>query len=109
MGDIVFRKDELVVTKKKKDRYGRTSFIVMNMLKQFEDGHTHLNSYKQAVYAVDCIKKNKIPYNVNIYFLVSLKRLSTDKQYIEKIDNLIDTRTRKGIKKPYINQGGRKR
>lgn len=77
-------------------------FLVINPKKEFEVGHTHLKSKGQAFYLCDCLHKKKIPRNVNMYFLVSLTRVATDKKYIQKVQELINTRTQKGVKDKYI-------
>ena len=66
------------------------NYVVYNLKKQWETGHTHIDKYEQALYLVDCVIKGKIPKRVNKYFLVSLKRLAKDEKYIEKIQNVID-------------------
>lgn len=65
-------------------------YVVINTNKEFENGHTHINTYKQACYLVDCAIKHKIPKRCNTYFLVSLKRISTDKHFIEKLERRIE-------------------
>jgi hypothetical protein len=77
-------------------------FLVINPKKEFSNGHTHLKSKYQAIYSVDCVYKKKIPRNTNLYFLVSLIRLSTDKEYIKEVEQLIETRKQKGKKDPYV-------
>lgn len=67
----------------------RTGYIVINKNKKFEEGHTHLKSYKLCKEAIKYVESNIIPTNKNIYFLDSLIRLSTDKKYIEKVEMLI--------------------
>lgn len=107
MHDLVFTKGEFTVLKKV--RNGKHSFIVINTKKGFDNGHTHLNNYKQALYIIDCVKGKKIPTSFSKYLLISLVRLSADKNYIIKVEELINTREQKGKKGNYHNQGGRKR
>lgn len=42
-----------------------------------------------AFKAMKCVSAKKIPNNVSLYFLYSLKRLTDDEEMICKIDNLI--------------------
>lgn len=82
---VVFRKDHYII-------YYNThneNYIVYNTNKLWEDGHTHINSLKQAHYLVDCCINYKVPDKVNKYFLVSLIRLSKDKKYIDRIERKI--------------------
>ena len=64
----VFAKKYMVVFQREE----HDEFVVYNTKKEWEEGHTHIHSYKQAMYLVDCIINNKIPKKVNKYFLVSL-------------------------------------
>ena len=79
----VFTKKHMVVLEATNN--GATNYIVINTKKQFEEGHTHIRTYEQALYLVDCILKNKIPKKCNKYFLESLIRLATNKKYIEQV------------------------
>lgn len=105
--DLVFIKGEFKVLKKV--RHGKQSFIVINTKKGFDNGHTHLNNYKQAVYIINCVKGKKIPKSFSKYLLISLIRLSADNKYTAQVEELINTREQKGKKADYHNQGGRKR
>lgn len=71
----------IILYSKKEDKY-----IVYNQNKEFEHGHTHVRTLKQAQYICDCVKKHKVPNKVNKYFIISLIRISTDKKYIEKLN-----------------------
>ena len=86
----VFAKKYMVVF----EREEHDEFIVCNTRKEWEDGHTHTHTYKQALYMVDCILNNKIPKKVNKYFLVSLQRLATSKKYREQIQRRLDGDTK---------------
>ena len=72
------------------EREEHDEFVVYTTKKEWEEGHTHIHTYKQAMYLVDCILNNKIPKKVNKYFLVSLQRLSTSKKYREQIQRRLD-------------------
>lgn len=78
----------------------KEEYVVYNSKKQWEDGHTHIHTYKQALYLVDCILKSKIPKKTNKYFLVSLLRLAKDKHYIQQITNILEGNEAKQV---YIN------
>ena len=79
------------------------SYIVVNSKKGFENGHTHLRSYKSAVACIDFVLKGKIPKRCDFYYLTSLIRVSDDLEYIEKIEDLIKVRKEKGKKASYYN------
>ena len=68
----------------------RNEYVVHNMRLPFEIGHTHIRTYKQACYLVDCELNKKIPQRVNKYFLVSLIRITKDEKYKQQIQNKID-------------------
>lgn len=79
------------------------NYIVYNTEKEWKDengnyGHTHVKKYDTALYLADCIIHKKIPKKVNKYFLVSLKRLSNDKIYTEKIQKRIDNEPKKNYR-----------
>lgn len=65
------------------------NYVVLNMKKPFNEGHTHTQHYNQTLYMIDCVIKNKIPKKCNKYFLVSLTRLAKDKKYIERIERIL--------------------
>lgn len=71
----------VILYSSKEERY-----IVYNTNKEWNKGHTHIKTLKQAEYLCDCIRKNKVPSNVNKYFIISLLRLSNDKKYSNKLE-----------------------
>lgn len=72
------------------ERPEQEEFVVYNSKKEWDTGHTHIHTYKQALYLVDCILNNKIPKKTNKYFLISLQRLSNSKKYKEQIQHRLD-------------------
>lgn len=102
MEDLVFKKEEYVVLEKRKE--GRKNYIVVNTKKKFEEGHTHLKSYKSARCAVDYAIKKKVPRNTDLYFLVSLIRITRDEEYRRKLTELVEVRKQKGKKQSYRNR-----
>lgn len=68
----------------------RTGYIVINKNKKFKEGHTHLKNHKLCKLAIYYVENEKLPENKNIYFLSSLIRLSTNKKYIDQIEDLIN-------------------
>lgn len=84
--DLVYTKKNFKVFYSKEHK----NYIVYNMKKPFQEGHTHLQKYEQTQYAIDCVLKNKIPKKTNKYFLISLLRLTKDKKYMERLQRIID-------------------
>lgn len=78
--------------------------IVYNTRKPFENGHSHLRSFKACKDAIFFVTHKKIPKEVRPYYLTTLKRLSTDPGYRKKIEELLYVRKRKGTKQKYVNQ-----
>ena len=68
----------------------RDNYTVYNTKKEWSEGHTHINSMKQAQYLIDCCSKNKMPEKVNKYFLVSLSRITNDKKFKDRLLRRID-------------------
>jgi hypothetical protein len=67
------------------------------------DLHTHIHSRKLAETIISNVCSEKIPLHSHSRTLVSMKRLSDSKQYIEKIDELLMVREQKGRKQTYYN------
>ena len=93
---IIIDYDDFVIDKTK-DGY-RVTRINDDM-----DAHTHLKSRSACNSVIDNVIKKKIPRNTGFYYLISLQRLSTDEKYINKIQELIDVRTQRGVKQYYFN------
>lgn len=70
----------VILYSSKEDKY-----IVYNTSKEWSHGHTHIGTLKQAEYLCDCIRKSKVPHDVNKYFIISLLRLSSDSRYSDKL------------------------
>lgn len=66
-----------------------TGYIVHNTLKEFENGHTHLNGFDSAKYIIDLALHKSIPHHLDRYRLVSLTRITDDEEYAEKIRILL--------------------
>ena len=72
------------------------------------DLHTHCKSKKLAETIINNVCSEKIPLHSHSRTLVSMKKLSNSKQYIEKIDELLMVREQKGRKQTYFNPGIKK-
>ena len=60
------------------------------------DYHTHIHSRKLAETIINNVCSEKIPLHSHSRTLVSMKRLSNNKMYIKKIDELLNVRKQKG-------------
>jgi len=70
------------------------------------DYHTHMKSKRLAKTIIHNVCNGKIPLNSRNYTLISMYRLSNDKKYRKKIQNILDTRKQKGKKDYYYNPSG---
>lgn len=90
-------------------RPSNDGFLVINLDKAeklgFKKAHTHIKSKAIARTVRDNVMRNKFPKTRNEYLLISHIRISNDKQYINKILELIRTRRKKGRSK-YVNVKG---
>lgn len=73
-------------------------WIVYNKDKKFEEGHTHIRNKKSAIDLVNFVLQERIPRRCSNYYLISLSRISDNSKYVEKVLQLVETRTRKGPK-----------
>lgn len=64
-------------------------YIVHNTRKKFSDGHTHIDNFKTAKYITYLALYKKLPKNhhLSIYLIDSIIRISTDIEYIDKMNN----------------------
>ena len=92
----IYSKDNFVIIR------ADAEFIVINKDKQFKDGHTHIRNFKTAKYLIDMVIHKRIPYHLPMYLLVSLRRLSADDIYTQKLQRLITIKENR--KQQYINR-----
>ena len=72
------------------------------------DLHTHCKSKHLAETIINNVCSEKIPLHSHSRTLESMKKLSNNSKYIEKIDELLNVREQKGKKQPYVNPGIKK-
>ena len=72
-----------------------------------DDHHTHLLSRKLAKVIIQNVCNEKIPLNSHSRTLESMARLTDNEKYKEKIEELLETRSRKS-KQDYFNPGIKK-
>lgn len=63
------------------------AYIVHNKNKEFSNGHTHISNYNTAKFIINMAINKTIPKTkVNDYILLSIIRVSEDKEYIKKLE-----------------------
>ena len=72
------------------------------------DLHTHIRSKKLAETIINNVCSEKIPLHSHSRTLESMKRLSCNEKYIEKIEEILEVRKQKGRKQNYFNPGIKK-
>lgn len=98
----IFKKDEFIIIPFFKGR--KQEFMVVNTKKEFKNGHTHLKSFKMAKYLINLARYKKINAGLRPYLLTSLKRISKDQEYIEKLEEILEVKKNKGNKDSYYNR-----
>lgn len=84
MGNIVYSKGQFRIYRTYPDGY-----IVHNLSKNFNNGHTHINNYNTAKCILNLAMHKSLPKkHIGNYLLDSLIRLSTDKGYIAKVKGM---------------------
>lgn len=78
-GVVLYEKQNFIITT------ARGGYVVYNKEKPFEDGHTHLKKFSSCKSAIYLALNKQIPKGNNVYFLDSLIRISTDKNYINRL------------------------
>ena len=84
--NCIFRKGDFVIL-----AVGH-EYIVVNREKIFKEGHTHLQSFKQAEYIVNMATHKRVPRHLSKYLLTSLIRVTDDDGYKSKIQELLDNK-----------------
>ena len=77
----------------------KVGFIIYNTKKEWEEGHTHLNSFDMAKTIISNVIKNKKPKTSNLYLLRSHIRISDNSKYTRYIEELINTKRSKSNNK----------
>ena len=72
------------------------------------DKHTHIKSKHLAETIINNVCSEKIPLHSYSRTLESMKRLSDNEKYVNKINELLNTRMNKGRKQSYHNPGIKK-
>ncbi len=89
MGNQVYSRNEFMIISVSR------GFIIINRIKGFKTGHTHLKNFKTAKYLIDLAIHKKVPNHLSPYLLTSLGRITGDEVYKEKVLSLRDTKNDK--------------
>lgn len=86
----VYEKQNYIILKVKSGK--KIGYIAYNTRKEWEEGHTHLESFNMAKTIIDNVIKHKKPKTKNLYLLQSHIRLTDDPSYVKFINELIDAK-----------------
>ena len=84
----VYEKEHYIILKVKSGK--KIGYIAYNTRKEWEEGHTHLESFNMAKTIIDNVIKHKKPKTKNLYLLQSHIRLTDDPSYVRFINELVD-------------------
>lgn len=89
--------DTLVIVYKKKNYKifdSKDGFIIYNTKYDFSNHHTHIKNFHTCKYIIDLCLSKTIPEDLSEYLLVSMKRLTEDKTFRNRIQSKIDAKKR---------------
>ncbi|HEY5586610.1 MAG TPA: hypothetical protein VIK78_19240 [Ruminiclostridium sp.] len=66
-------------------------FVVHNIKKPFQEGHTHVAKYCTCMVMIKLVEKKLIPKSKSKFFIESLVRISNDRKYSRIITRLMDS------------------
>ena len=89
----VYEKEHCIILKVKSGK--KIGYIAYNTRKEWEEGHTHLESFNMAKTIIDNVIKHKKPKTKNLYLLQSHIRLTDDPSYVKFINELVDAKKNK--------------
>ena len=89
----VYEKEHYIILKVKSGK--KIGYIAYNTRKEWEEGHTHLESFNMAKIIFDNVIKHKKPKTKNLYLLQSHIRLTDDPSYVKFINQLVDAKKNK--------------
>lgn len=89
----VYEKENFIILKVKSGK--KIGYIAYNTKKEWEEGHTHLDSFNMAKTIIDNVLKRKKPKTKNLYLLNSHIRLSDSPAYDRFINDIINARKNK--------------
>ena len=69
---------------------GKNQFIVHNTRIDFSKGHTHIRNFSTAKFIIELSLHKSIPKHLSNYLLISLIRINTDDEYIDKLQEMLE-------------------
>ena len=97
----VYEKDHYIILQVRSGK--KVGYIAYNTRKEWEEGHTHLESFNMAKTIIANVIGHKKPKTKNSYLLHSHIRICDDQEYVEFIEQLMETKKQKG-RHEYINK-----
>lgn len=88
-GDIVYRKSHYIIIKVK------NGFIVYNTEKEWNANHTHIKTFNQCKWLIDCAVNKIIPRTSNTYLLTSFIRIVNDDKLINQVKEFINKKEKR--------------
>lgn len=80
-------------------------YIIHNTKLDFHNHHSHINNFHTCKFIIDlCIHKT-VPYHLSDYLLISIIRLTEDKNYKRKIEFKLEENKKKRGKDNGKNRG----
>ena len=89
----VYEKEHFIILKVKSGK--KIGYIAYNTKKEWEEGHTHLDSFNMAKTIIDNVLKRKRHKTKNLYLLNSHILLSDSPAYDRFINDIINARKNK--------------
>lgn len=94
----IYERKEYIILKVKK------GYIVYNTKKEFENGHTHIQSFEMSKTIIDNSIRKKRPKTNNIYLIESHIRVTNDSKYKQVLQELIEAKKDKTKDNKYHNR-----
>lgn len=94
----IYERKEYIILKVKR------GYIVYNTKKEFEYGHTHLQSFEMSKTIIDNSIRKKRPKTNNIYLIESHIRVTNDSKYKQVLEELIEAKKNKTKDNKYHNR-----
>ena len=82
----------------------KKGYIVYNTKKNFENGHTHLQSFEMSKTLIDNIIRKKRPKTNNTYLIESHIRVTKDSKYKQILEEMLEAKKNKTKDKKYNNR-----
>ena len=98
VAEKIYERKEYIILRVKK------GYIVYNTKKNFENGHTHLQSFEMSKTLIDNIIRKKRPKTNNTYLIESHIRVTKDSKYKQILEEMLEAKKNKTKDKKYHNR-----